>query len=132
MQKYILKSGKVIELNLAPMETALNLYKAVIRECKGQGLDLTIADETTILDLLNKNIDAILSIMSSDDVIEAAKECSLHVLYDKVKFSLDIFEEPKNRADFIPFITLVCIENLRYFFAEAHIVFDIILSRLVK
>lgn len=132
MQKYILKSGKVVEMNLAPIETALDLYMAVVSECKGCNLDITVAQEDTILDLLNKNMDALLSVMSSKIVIEAIKECAKHVLYDKQKFSMEIFEDAKCRADFKPLMTLICIENLRYFFDEAHIIFDAILSQMIK
>lgn len=132
MQKYILKSEKVIELNIAPIDTALELYIAVVNACKGAGLDITIAEETTIADLFNKNIDALLNVISSKEVIEAIKECAIHCLYNKQKFSMALFEDKSTRTDFIPFMTLVCVENLRYFFGEAHIIFDVVLSNIVK
>ena len=132
MNKYKLKSNKNVEINLAPIETALSLYRAVIHECKGAGLDLTIAEETTVADLFKNNIDAILSVMGSELVLETAKDCAVHCLYDNQKFSMDLFEDRKTRVDFIPFMTLIIIENLRYFFEEAHIIFDVVQSQIIK
>ena len=44
MLKFQLKSGKMVELNLAPMDNALYLYRTIIHECKGAGLDITAVD----------------------------------------------------------------------------------------
>lgn len=132
MNKYKLKSNKNVEINLAPIETALSLYRAVIHECKGAGLDLTIADDTTVADLFKNNIEAILSVMGSEAVLECAKECAIHCLYNNQKFSMELFEDKNNRIDFLGFMTLVCVENLRYFFAEAHIIFDVVQSQIIK
>lgn len=132
MNKYKLKSNKNVEINLAPIETALSLYRAVIHECKGAGLDLTIAEETTVADLFKNNIEAILSVIGSETVMECAKDCAIHCLYDNQKFSMDLFEDKNNRTDFLGFMSLVVIENLRYFFAEAHIIFDVVQSQIIK
>lgn len=132
MQKYILKSGKLVELNLAPIEQALALYRAVIYECKGAGLDLTIKEDTTVAELLDRNMEAKLNIMGSELVMEAVKDCCAKVLYDKQRFDMGLFEEEKNKGDFFPLLILVAIENLRPFFPEAHIIFTAILSQYLK
>lgn len=131
MDRYILNSGKIVEFNLAPIAVAKNLYKAVVLAARGH-LDITKADEQTIMQLLLDNIDALLSIMGDDAVIQAVEDCAKHILYDKQKFCDDLFEIEKNRPDYMPVMTLVCIENLRYFFAKAHIIFDAVLSEIVK
>lgn len=131
MQKYILKSGKVIEFDYAPIDKALNLYRAVISASQGTGLDLTVTEESTLSDLFNKNIDTWLAIRASEDVIEAVKDCALHCLYDKTKFSIERFDKD-NREDLLPLLELVCMENLRPFMQKAHIFFDVVQSELIK
>lgn len=132
MIKYKLKSNNAVELNLADIETALRLYRAVVSECKNANLDITIAEGTTVADLLKNNIEAILNIIGSENVLEEVKECAKHCLYKGQKFSMDLFEDIKNREDFLPLMTLVAIENLKPFFADAHIIFDVLLYQIVK
>ena len=132
MIKYKLKSNSVIELNLADIESALRLYRAIIHECKNANLDITIATETTVADLLTKNTEAILNIIGSELVLEELKECGKHVLYKGQKFDMSLFEDVKNREDFLPLMTLIAIENLKPFFADARIIFEVLLSQIVK
>lgn len=130
MQKYILKSGKVIEFDYAPIDKALTLYQAVMMASQGTGLDLSATEETMLSDLFNRNIDTWLAIRSSSAVMEAVKDCALHCLYDKAKFNIDNFE--KHREDLMPMLELVCMENLRPFMPKAHIFFDVVQSELIK
>ena len=117
MLKFQLKSGKKVELNLAPIGEALALYRAIIYECKGAGVDITTANAETIADVLTKNIDALLNILGSELVMEAIKGCMAKVLYDGQRFSMDIFDnDVKARGDFFPLMSLVAVENLRPFF----------------
>lgn len=132
MLKYKLKSNSVVELNLADIESALRLYRVVVGECKNAGLDLSTAEETTVADLLTRNTEAILNIISSEAVLDELKECANQVLYKGQKFSMSLFEDVKNREDFFPLMTLVAIENLKPFFADAHIIFEVLLSQVVK
>ena len=132
MLKFQLKSGKIVELNLASIDNALALYRAVIQECKGAGLDISGEDETTIGDLLKKNMEAILNILGSEQVMEAIKNCCDKVLYDKQKFSMDIFEDERARGDFFGLMLLVAVENLRPFFVEMTMFFDLLLSGVLK
>lgn len=132
MLKFQLKSGKIAELNLASIDNALALYRAVIQECKGAGLDISGEDETTIGDLLKKNMEAILNILGSEQVMEAIKNCCDKVLYDKQKFSMDIFEDERARGDFFGLMLLVAVENLRPFFVEMTMFFDLLLSGVLK
>ena len=132
MLKFQLKSGKIAELNLASIDNALALYRAVLQECKGAGLDISGEDETTIGDLLKKNMEAILNILGSEQVMEAIKNCCDKVLYDKQKFSMDIFEDERARGDFFGLMLLVAVENLRPFFVELTMFFDLLLSGVLK
>lgn len=132
MHKFILKSGKKVELNLATIEQALFLYRTIVAACKGAGLDLTVTPETTVAELLDKNMEAKLNIMSSESVLEAVKDCCAKVIYDGQNFSMDLFEDEKNKQDFFPLMILIAIENIRPFFPQADIIFTAVLSQYLK
>ena len=144
MLKYQLKSGKIVELNLAPIDAALALYRAVLYSCMGDkikldklitGLKTYYSDEITdisMLDIVAENKEAILAVISSENVLEAIKACCDKVLYDKQKFSMEIFEDERARGDFFGLMLLVAVENLRPFFVEMTSYFDLILSGVLK
>lgn len=129
--KFQLQSGKKLEMDIAPIETCLNLYRAILIECKGAGLDLSVATEDTIMTVLLKNIDACLNVLSSEGVLEAVKDCCAKVVYDKQKFSMELFEKLENRKDFIPVMMIVAMENIRPFFASPHIILDALQSQFL-
>ena len=122
--KFQLKSGKKIEIDLAPIEQGLNLYRSILIECKGAGLDLSVADDDTVMTLLFKNKEAVLNVLSSELVLDAVKACCDKIVYDKQRFNMSNFEDVNNRKDFIPLMMIVAMENIRPFFAEPHIILD--------
>lgn len=132
MLKFQLQSGSQIEINLASVEAALHLYRTLMWECQKAGLDITIADDTTIAGILQNNIKAILNILGSEIVLDAIKGCCDKVLYNKERFNMEIFEDEKARADFFPLMILVGVENLRPFFPNLNSVYSIILSQILK
>lgn len=130
--KFQLQSGKKLEIDIAPLEVCINLYRAVVNECKNAGLDITIAEEDTLLTLLMKNKEAMLNVISSEEVMEAIKACCSKVLYDKQRFSDALFEKTDNRKDYFPTLAIVGIENIRPFFASPHIILDAIQSQFLN
>lgn len=124
MLKFQLKSGKKLEVDIAPIETGLNLYRAILIECKGANLDLSVAEEDTIMTMLLKNKEACLNVLSSKIVLEAVKDCCAKVVYDKQRFTMELFDKLENRKDFIPTMMIVAMENIRPFFDEPHIILD--------
>lgn len=124
MLKFQLKSGKKLELDIAPIEAGLSLYRAILVECKGANLDLSVAEEDTIMTMLLKNKEACLNVLSSESVLEAIKDCCAKVVYDKQRFNMDLFEKVENRKDFIPVMMIVAMENIRPFFEEPHIILN--------
>lgn len=124
MLKFQLKSGKKLELDIAPIENGINLYRAILIECKGANLDLSVETEDTVFDVLLKNKEACLNILSSENVMEAIKECCEKVVYDKQRFSMELFNKIENRKDFIPVMMVVAMENIRPFFDEPHIILN--------
>lgn len=131
MLKFQLKSGKKLEVDIAPIETGLTLYRAILNECKNANLDITIAQEDTLMSMLLKNKEACLNILSSELVLDAIKDCCAKVVYDKQRFSMDIFNKVENRKDFIPIMMIVAMENIRPFFAEPHTILDALQSQFL-
>lgn len=124
MLKFQLKSGKKLEIDIAPIEVGLSLYRAILIECKGANLDLSVAEEDTIMTMLLKNKEACLNVLSSETVLEAIKDCCAKVVYDKQRFSMELFENLDNRKDFISVMMIVAMENIRPFFDEPHIILN--------
>ncbi len=131
MLKFQLKSGRIVEMNLAPVETALALYRAVVQECQQAKIDLTIKEDMTLLELLGKNSEPLLRVMGSEYVMEAIQNCCAKVLYNKQKFSMDLFEDEKARADYFGVMILVALENLVPFFPVARSTSNVILSQFL-
>jgi hypothetical protein len=131
MLKFQLKSGRKLEIDIAPIETGLNLYRAILIECKGANLDLSVANEDTVMTMLFKNKEACLNVLSSEAVLEAVKDCCAKVVYDKQRFTMDLFNKLENRKDFIPVMMIVAMENIRPFFDEPHIILDALQSQFL-
>ncbi len=131
MLKFQLQSGKKLELDIAPIENGLNLYRSILIECKHADLDITAADDDTVMTMLLKNKEAVLNVLSSEAVFEAVKDCCAKVVYDKQRFSMDLFNKLENRKDFIPVMMLVAMENIRPFFADPHIILDALQSQFL-
>ena len=132
MSKFQLLSGKIVELSIAPMPQALNLYRHIVLECKGANLDITRANEKSIGELLTNNIEALLNIVSSQNVINAIVECCDKVIYNNKRFSMELFEEESARADFFGLMLLVACENIRPFFPALHSVFSVLETTAIK
>ena len=132
MNKFQLKSGSMVEFNLASIEQALTLFRTIVLECKNAGLELTMNEDTKLVELFLKNTPAFLNVLGSEMVLEAVKGCCNKVLYNKQRFSMELFEDEKARGDFFGVMTLVAMENLTPFFPEARTVSSIILSQFVR
>ena len=78
-----------------------------------------------------KNKEALLNIISSETVLECIKDCCPKVLYDKQRFSMDLFEKVENRKDFFAVMAIVGIENIRPFFAEPHTILNAVQSQFL-
>lgn len=131
MRKYILRSGKKIEFNLSSIENALSLFRTFTSELSRSKLTLP-TDELTFGELLEKNQSIIFNILSSEHVTECIKACCDKVLYDGQRFSMDLFEDEENRQDFFGLMTLIGVENIRPFFPDLEIAYEMLLSIVLK
>lgn len=132
MNKYILKSGKKVEFNLANIEKGLNLYRAFVLECKNANINLSLSQDETISDIFSKNNHVFFAIIGSEHIMECVKDCCDKVLYDGQRFNMDLFEDEEARRDFFPLMTLVGVENIRPFFPSLDTVYSLILSAVLK
>lgn len=146
MLKFQLKSGKLLELNLAPIDKALALYRAIIYECKGDKIKLDklvltlkaaysgeeLPEGVSMLDIIAENKEAILSVIGSEYVMNAIQECCEKVLYNKQRFSLELFEEKENRADFFGVMVIVALENISPFFYQTPTYLTILSAPFLK
>lgn len=146
MLKFQLKSGKLLEFNLAPIDKALALYRAIIFECKGDKIRIDklvqalksvysggdIPEGLSMLDIIAENKEAILSVIGSEYVMNAIQDCCEKVLYNKQRFSLELFEDKKNRADFFGVLVIVALENLNPFFYQTPTYFTMLSAPFLK
>ena len=146
MLKFQLKSGKILELNLAPIDKALALYRAIIYECKGDKIQLDriinaiksiynaaeVQEDFSIIDVLADNKEAILSVIGSEYVMNAIQECCDKVIYDKQRFSLELFDDAGNRSDFFGIMVIVALENLSPFFYQTPTYFTMLSAPFLK
>ena len=131
MKKYQLRSGKLLEIDLVPTELALELYRTVVNECARCKFDLKIEDGTTQLELIGKNSEAILRVLGSDEVMEVVQRCCAKVIYNKQKFSMDLFDNIEAKGDFFGIMIIVALENLLPFFPHLRSRFETLLSAFV-
>ena len=146
MLKFQLKSGKLLEFNLAPIDKALALYRAIIFECKGDKIRLDILiqalkaaysgqempEDLSMLDIIAESKEAILSVIGSEYVMNAIQDCCEKVLYNKQRFSLELFEDKENRADFFGVMVIVALENLNPFFYQPPTYFTMLSAPFLK
>jgi len=132
MRKYLLASGKKLEFNLAGIEQAVELYRAVLNECKNAGLDLTLTNETQLIDVISRNKEAIINIFASKTVMEAVQDCCSKVIYDGKHFSLELFEDEAARADFFGCLVIIGAENILPFFPFLRSFFEPIQNLFLK
>ncbi len=126
MYKFLLKSGKKVEIQLATTSQALNLLQTALYIASKNDLDFKEFFEIPIKDIMLKNSKALLNLMASSELIEAIEGCAKGVFYEKMPYSRDIFEDENKREDFLPCLFLIFLENLRPFFGKAPFIFKVL------
>lgn len=110
-------AGKELRVTPAPFADALALQKAVGRALRGNKIDLP---ENLTADLsggqISGIIDAILSVIVSDDVEECLFRCAQRALLGEQKIDRDFFERVENREHYYPIMYAIAEANLGPFF----------------
>lgn len=106
METKTLPSGSELRMTMAPFADGHKLLKAVSREIEGIKLDLTDVDPI-------KNF--IARMIYSDEIERALKPCLERCNYNKMQITMDVFEDEKARADYLPIVKEVLAYNLQPF-----------------
>lgn len=115
--KIDLPSGAVLDITLLPFEEAWHVQQLVAKEVERINFDPRSIDFSNFMasDVLNlKN--PICSILSSQVVIDAAKQCFKKCTYNGLKIDSQTFESREARTDFLPVVFNVLKENISPFF----------------
>ena len=121
--KKTLDSGATLEVTMASFEVGHKLLKCVMREVEGVKLSLGVKAKTLqdffameINDeALNTLKNVVTRLIGSDALDEALWPCMERALYNNQKVSRDLFEDERNRADYLVVAKEVLLFNLSPF-----------------
>lgn len=123
MDTTTLKTGRELQLGLAPFAVGSKLFKTVLGELRTINIEATKLDLNMELDLrkidprlINTMKDLFCEIASSDAVESAFFECAGRCLLDGKKITRETFESPDMREDYLPVAWEVIKYNLLPFF----------------
>lgn len=120
MYKFLLQSGKKVQMNIAPLQQGDFLLRTILPIAGQHGFNLADLFTMPMFEILEKHSSTLLNIFASSDVLEAVEDCCSKVSYDGKPYKRDLFENEENRQDFYPLLLLVGLENLRPFFPAVH------------
>ena len=121
--KKTLDSGATLEVTMASFEVGHKLLKCVMREVEGVKLSLGVKAKTLqdffameINDeALNTLKNVVTRLIGSDTIDEALWPCMERALYNNQRVSRDLFEDERNRADYLVVAKEVLLFNLSPF-----------------
>lgn len=117
MIKTTLPSGSILEITLLPFEEAWGVSQMITKEIEKidfdiKSIDWTSFHMTNVVNLKNP----ICAILSSKEIIDAAKICFKRATYNGLKIDSQTFEKREYRADFLPAVFHILRENISPFF----------------
>lgn len=122
-ERKTLKSGVVVELQMASFSVSMRLLKAVVNEVKAVDLGgFKFGAEVKLEEIMKTDlpVDALKNVvcqmLGSDPVEAAVRDCMKGCLYDKQAIRGDTFEEENARQDYLPVAWEVIQFNLAPFF----------------
>jgi len=112
-----LKSGHVLEMQMAPFSTGMKLVKALSNELKTVNIDLgSVSVESISGGDFNTIKNLTLQLIGSDAVERCVFECLGRCLLDDQKITPDTFNNPDMRGDYLPAAWEVTKFNVAPFF----------------
>jgi hypothetical protein len=118
-EKITLPSGAKLEITPLPYFKAWAVTQKVTRAVEKIDIDLKGVDFKNIMitDIVNLK-SPICALLSSDEIIEAAKECFTRCTYNGVKINDETFEPIASRKDFLPCVFYALRANISPFFSN--------------
>lgn len=121
-----LPSGASLQITLAPFADGRALFKAVTEEMKG--LRLNPKDQVDV----NFYKDLFCAALSSDKIEACVFKCAARALYNGERISVDTFEPPEARADYLHAMYEIALENLLPFGKHLYAEYAPILSKIIS
>lgn len=120
MKKITLESGAVLDITLLPFWEAWQVSRIVLKEVEKldfsdfRGVSFENLTESDVLSLKTP----LCAVLSSEQLIEAAKTCFKKCTYNGLKIDTDTFEKVEARRDFILVSYHAIWENISPFFGS--------------
>lgn len=120
--KIILPSGSKLEITPLPYLKAWGVSQIVLKEIEKMNIDIGTLKSIDFKNLLAMDAlnfkNPLCAIISSEQILEAAKTCMERCTYNGLKIDSDTFEKIEARQDFLPVVFSVLKENISPFFAN--------------
>lgn len=118
MDKIILPSGAVLEITLLPYEDAWGVSQRVSKLLESIKVDFKSIDlKNLMLSDVAVIQGPIFHVLSSAEIIDAAKTCFKRCTYNGLKIDGQTFDAKEARKDYLPVIFYVLKANIEPFFA---------------
>jgi len=119
IDKIDLPSGAKLYVGLLSFDEAWSVVQTITRVLEKINIDLTKVDLANIgaEDILNLK-SPLCSILSSEDIIVAAKACFKRCTYNDKKIDGSTFDSKESRGDFLAVVFHAIKENVSPFFAS--------------
>lgn len=118
MEPITLPSGAKLEITLLPYEEAWGVAQRVAKVLETIKIDSTDVDMKKIMmSDVSKIQGPLLQVMSSRELVEAAKVCFKRATYNGLKIDAKTFDERDTRQDYLPTVFHCLKENIAPFFA---------------
>ena len=117
--KIDLPSGAKLDITLLPFDEAWSIVQTITKVLERINVDLSRVDLTNIdaTDIINLK-SPLCAILSSNEILDAAKICFKRATYNGLKIDGQTFEKKASRCDFLPVVFHVLKENISPFFSN--------------
>lgn len=117
-EQITLKSGAMLELQMAPFADGMNLFKVIVNEVKQVDVDLSGLDVAGLASKdLNSIKNLIFQLLGSDAVERCFFLCAARCLHNGQKITKATFEPAESRGDYLPTAWEVIKFNIAPFFS---------------
>lgn len=118
MEPITLPSGAKLEITLLPYEEAWHVAQRVAKVLESVKIETADIDvKKLMLADVSKIQGPLLQVMSSRELVEAAKVCFKRATYDGLKIDAKTFDSRESRQDYLPTVFHCLKENIAPFFA---------------